>query len=81
MATLETPPTPLRVVGVIVAFAGIVWYSVYKLNEQLQIQKEADAANSSHSDGGGHKSMETTHLLRSAQAPAVTKESPARRVA
>ena len=42
--TLETdaPITPLRVVGIGVAFVGVVWYTWFKLDEQARAKREPD---------------------------------------
>ena len=42
--TLETdaPITPLRVVGIGVAFVGVVWYTGFKLDEQARAKREPD---------------------------------------
>lgn len=44
MVTLEREPTILRVVGVIVSFLGVVWYSVFKLYDKPKA-KTADASS------------------------------------
>lgn len=49
MATLEKPPTLLRLVGVVVAFVGTVWYSVFKLHEQ-QTKRAAAVGEQTRSD-------------------------------
>merc|ERR1711998_323655 len=33
MLTLERPPTTTRIIGVTVAFSGVLWYSVFKACE------------------------------------------------
>lgn len=44
MVTLEREPTILRVVGVIISFLGVVWYSVFKLYDKPKA-KTADASS------------------------------------
>ena len=46
---MESPPTPLRLIGVSVAFAGVIWYAVFKLygiSKSVALEAPAKSATS-----------------------------------
>jgi len=61
MATLESAPTVTRILGVLVAFAGVVWYSWFKLAEQ-QAKEKAKTADEK-TEPLAKKPSEKTELL------------------
>lgn len=42
MFTLEGTPTALRILGVLIAMSGIIWYAVFNVQEKQAAQKAAD---------------------------------------
>ena len=50
MLTLEATPTPTRIAGVCTAFAGVVWYSTFKLLEPKKPAKTSDETGEQQSD-------------------------------
>ena len=66
MATLESPPTPMRIAGVFVAFAGVLWYAWFS----LQPKPKAPVAD----DKTGTQADEKTQPLKPSEATVLLKK-------
>ena len=64
MASMERPPTPVRIIGVCVSVVGVVWYAVFKLQEPAKPKAVVGDAK----DATGEQADEKTQPLASKDA-------------
>ena len=64
MFTLEGTPTALRIVGVLIALAGIVWYAVFNVQEKQAAQKASEEAKKAEKEEESKKKPDESTPLK-----------------